>query len=201
MTDDVRDDIAFIRRAIEEGRGYATEHGGDFVVWGIAMACAYVGTYATIQGWWRIDPAWLWRLLIAGSWVFSLRHLLRRVVARSPGACGARPMVHALKMVWVGCGIFLTTLDAAASVTGEIREGWFNAVSAGALGIGFFASAYLANLPWLRWVAVAWWGGELVSFWLRHQAGVLMLMAALMVLLLALPGLVVLRARPVPLRA
>ena len=32
-----REEIAFIRRAIEEGRGYATGWSGDMMVWGVLM--------------------------------------------------------------------------------------------------------------------------------------------------------------------
>jgi hypothetical protein len=41
----------------------------------------------------------------------------------------------------------------------------------------------------LRWVALLWWVGELGVFALRHRSEVLPLSAALMLLLLAGPGL------------
>ena len=58
--DSVREDIAFIRHAIEQGRGYAGAHSFDLLVWGIALAKGYLGTYATVTGWWRLNPNWLW---------------------------------------------------------------------------------------------------------------------------------------------
>jgi hypothetical protein len=61
------------------------------------------------------------------------------------------------------------------------------------MGIAFFATAWMTNLPWLRWIAVAWWLGEVALFALRHQIEVLPVSAALMLLLLAGPGLVLLR--------
>jgi hypothetical protein len=69
-------------------------------------------------------------------------------------------------------------------------------VSAGVMGIGFFASSFLCNLAWMRWVAVAWWAGELATYLLRHRPEALLLSAALMLLLLAVPGLVLMRRRP-----
>jgi hypothetical protein len=104
-------------------------------------------------------------------------------------------MARALSMLWLGCGIFLTTLGIAAMWTGEARGGWFNAVVAGVMGIAFFASATLSNLPWLRWVGVAWWIGELAIFAVRHQPEALPLSAVLMLALLAGPGLVLLQRR------
>jgi hypothetical protein len=63
------------------------------------------------------------------------------------------------------------------------------------MGIGFFTSAAPANLAWMRWVAVGWWVGEIAIYALPHQDVVLPLMAVLWLLLLALPGLVLLRSR------
>lgn len=197
MTDEtVREEIAFIRRAIEGGRGFAVVRGADLAVWGVAIAAAELGTYATIRGWWPVDPDWLWRICIVLPWVYSLRRVWRRLV---PGASDGRvrsPMAHALGMVWLGCGIFLSTFAVAVSIEGEMREGWYNAVSAGVMGIGFFATSFLTNLVWLRVLAVAWWAAELLLYALRHDAVVLPVSAALMLLLLALPGLVLLRSRP-----
>jgi hypothetical protein len=77
----------------------------------------------------------------------------------------------------------------------EERGGWFNAVVAGVMGIAFFAAASLARLPWLRWIGIAWWVGELALFALRHRIEALPVSAALMLLLLAGPGHVLLQRR------
>lgn len=89
----------------------------------------------------------------------------------------------------------LTTLYLAASWTGDIRQGWLGAVAAGMIGVGFFTSAWLSNLAWLRWVGLGWWVGELGMFALRHRPEAQPLGAALMLLLLAGPGLVLLARR------
>jgi hypothetical protein len=197
MTDDtVRDEIAFIRRAIEEGRGYATGRSADLLVWGLAMAAAHLGTYATVKGWWRVDPSWMWTVFLVVPWLYSLRRWLRRLLAPSSATVPPAPMARVLQMVWLGCGIFLTTLGVAANLEGDMRQGWFYAVAAGTLGVAFFATSWLANLSWMRWVAVGWWLGELAVYALRHRADVLPLMAVLMLVLLALPGLLLLRGRP-----
>ena len=62
--DSVREDIAFIRRAVEQGRGYAGSCGLDMLIWGVAVAAGYLGTYATVKGWWRIAPNLLWAVCI-----------------------------------------------------------------------------------------------------------------------------------------
>jgi hypothetical protein len=193
MTEDgVRDDIAFIRRTIEDGRAYATTRSPDMMVWGVAVAIAYLGTYARARGWLDLPEGWIWAVCIGLPWAYSLQRIFRVAADRAP----ARPMTQALRMLWLGCGIFITTFALAAAWTGDNRQGWADIFSTAILGIGFFASASLCNLPWMRWVAGGWWLGFIATFALRHHLEVLPLSAALMLLLLALPGLVLLRSRP-----
>ena len=188
--DSIRDDIAFIRQAIEQGRGYAGRHSLDLLIWGVALAIGYVGTYATVSGWWRINPDWLWAACIVLPWLYSLR--LFRSQSRPPRL----PMTQALQMLWVGCGIFLSTFSVAVVLAGDMQQGWFSAVGAGTLGIAFFVSSYLCNLPWLRAVAAGWWVGMLLLYAFRHRIEVLPLSAVLMLLLLAMPGFLLWRGRP-----
>jgi len=193
IEDKAREDIAFIRRAIEEGGAYATARSPDMLVWGIAVALGYVGTYAFVRGWLPLVPGAVWAICIGLPWLFSLRSLPRRLFGGGAGRPRRGAMALALGMLWLGCGIFLTTISIAAHWTGANREGWLNAVVAGVMGVAFFASAWLTNLAWLRWIAIAWWLGELAIFSMRHQVEVLPLSAALMLVLLAGPGLVLLR--------
>jgi len=190
----VREDLAFIRAAIEEGRSYATGRSPDMVVWGIAIAIGYLGTYGFVRGWSDFKPDWLWTACIALPWLYSLRRPLRRLVGNE-AAGQTRPMVLALRMMWFGCGVFLTSLWLATMWTGDIRQGWFPAVVAGIFGAAMFATAFLANLRWLRWVAVLWWAGELAVYALRQQPEALLLSAVLMLALLAGPGLFLLQRR------
>jgi hypothetical protein len=188
IQDQVREDIAVIRRAIEEGGAYATARSPNMLVWAIAVAIGYLGTYAGVRGWSPLTPGPLWAACLGLPWLFSLRRVARGLAGAAVPSRG--PMAQALAMLWLGCAIFLTTLVIAAIATGEARNGWCNAVVAGIMGTGFFASASLTRLLWLRWVAVAWWLGELALFALRHRAEALPLAAALMLLLLAGPGYV-----------
>ena len=191
--DQAREDITLIRRAIEEGGAYATASSPDMLVWGIAVAIGYLGTYGFIRGWSPVAPWALWAACLGLPWLFSLRRAARGLSGREVPTHG--PMAHALAMLWLGCGIFLTTLAIAVMWTGEARGGWCDAVVAGVMGMGFFASAWLTRLPWLRWVGIAWWAGELALFALRHRVEALPLAAALMLLLLAGPGYVLLQRR------
>src|SRR4029450_5449950 len=105
-------------------------------------------------------------------------------------------VIQALRMLWFGCGIFLSMFSVAVIVAGDMHRGWFNAVVAGIFGIAFFGSPYLCNLAGMRWVAAGWWGAALLLYALRHRLEVLPLSAVLILVLLALPGLLLWRRRP-----
>ena len=99
--------------------------------------------------------------------------------------------------LWLGCGLLLTTLGFGSEWLGVAGYGWFDIVTAGVMGVGFFTSASLCNLSWMRWIAVCWWAGELLLFALHDRAEHLIVSAALMLLFLAGPGLILLLRRRV----
>ena len=190
IDDQAREDIAFIRRAVEEGGAYATAYGPHLLVWGVAVALGYLATYGFVRGWSPIAPLGIWAVCLGLGWLYSLRRPLRRLASGETSFPALGPMAQALRMLWLGCGIFLTVLAIAVLTSSDMRQGWSDAIVAGAIGIGFFASASLTNLLWLRWVAVAWWVGEIAMFALRHDTELrLPLAAILMLVLLAGPGL------------
>ena len=115
IEDQAREDIAFIRRAIEEGAAYATASSPDMLVWGIALAIGYLGTYGFVRGWSPVVSGMLWSACLGLPWLFSLRRMTKGLTGRGLPARG--PMAQALAMLWFACGIFLTTLAIAAMVT------------------------------------------------------------------------------------
>jgi len=192
--DAVRDDIAFIRRTMEQGRRVVGSWSADMLVWGIAVTLGYAGTYARVRGWWTLDPNWLWTGLVVLAWLYSLRRV-RRLASRTDAAA-ARLMRSPIGMLWFACGVFLTITSFAVIFATAPNTWWINgAISAGVMGIAFFVSSFLCDLPWMRWVALAWWLGELAMFVLRQQPEGLLLGGALMLVLLAVPGFVLMRGR------
>jgi len=196
MSDEtVRDDIAFIRRTLEDGRTYARGRSPDFLVWGIAAAAGYVATYWYVRDGTSVEPGWLWPIFLGLPWLYSLR----RVFGRMSGRRSAAPLAltaNAMLMLWFSCGVFLTTLAFFPVWFGIARDTWTVATVAGVMGIGFFASASLCGFSWMRIVGLGWWAGEIVLFALHGRSEQLLVSAALMLVLLAGPGLLVLRSRP-----
>jgi len=185
----VEADIAFIRTALEEGRAYARRRSPDMFVWGLFVAAGYLGTYAFVRHWSPVDPNWVWLVVIVLPWSYSLRRWWLPLLG-SPRAAPVRsPMVQAFARLWLGCGISLLTLAIAANWGGVPAFHWYDTSVATILAIGFFAGSFLCSVTWLRYVAIAWWVGALVLYRMPGDS-VLLVGAAMMLLFLAGPGLV-----------
>jgi len=194
--DAVRDDIAFIRRTMEQGRRVVGSWSVDMLVWGIAVTLGYAGTYARVRGWWTLDPNWLWTGLVVLAWLYSLRRVARGFLAERADPALPRAIGSPIGMLWFGCGVFLTITSFAVIFTTGPTTWWINGpVAAGVMGIAFFVSSFLCDLPWMRWVALAWWLGELALFVLHQRPEGLLFAGALMLVLLAVPGFVLMRGR------
>jgi|GEM_PF-2695934 len=194
--DAVRDDIAFIRRTMEQGRRVVGSWSLDMLVWGIAVTLGYAATYARVRGWWTLDPNWIWTGLVVLAWLYSLRGVPRRLLTDRTDAVPTRPIRTPIGMLWFACGVFLTVTIFAVMFANAPNTWWINgAVAAGVMGIAFFVSSFLCDLPWMRWVAFAWWLGEAAIFVLRDRPEGLLFGGALMLVLLAVPGFVLMRGR------
>src|SRR5437588_4803706 len=110
LEDQARADIAFIRRAVEEGGAYAIARSPDMLVWGVAVAIGYLGTYAFVRGWSPIAPGGIWPVCLGVGWLYSLRRVLRRTVVGRKDFRTRGPMAQALAMLWLGCSMSLTIL-------------------------------------------------------------------------------------------
>ena len=195
MADDpVREDIAFIRQTLEEGRNYARLRSPDFAVWGALVTLGYLGVYGRNIGLWSPDLNLIWWPLVVLGWLFSTRSFVkRREVRQKPG-----PQARALGALWLGLGITLMLLGAMQTVV-DVHFGWMDLMVFSLLAVCFFATAAIIGVAWLRWIAAGWWMAAVVAFLFRDTAEMALVGAGFMFALLCLPGLVLwLRAPSAP---
>lgn len=185
MDDRAREDIALVRRMMEESRTAVVDRGKHFMIWGLVPTVGLLFTYARLTGSPGPDPRWIWAGLLIVGWAASLTVGLIDGRRAQVGTLSRR----LLSVTWIATGISMTTIGLAGLfgpvVSGEAISGLLAAI----LGAPVFVTAMLTGEHWLRWIAVGWWAGGTVML---YQPGLytLLLMAGMMFLLLAVPGAV-----------
>lgn len=178
-------DLELIRRVMEESRREVVDRGKHFLIWGIVPFIGLLFTYFAATGAIVIDPTPVWLGLLGVGWIASF------VVGWMDGR-SARVTTLGRKLltaVWVSVAATMT-LVALAGMFGEVvpvqaLPGLLSLLIAPPV----FLTGMLTRERWLVWVAAGWWaGGTLMIF----VPGIytLLLMAAMALLLTALPGVV-----------
>lgn len=193
---DAKQELAFIRKVIQDSRRAAVDNGIDYIVWGVLVA---LGMFATttlellrVKG---IVYLWLWVVVMGGGWVYSLtRHLRERSTER------IRTMASSiLNSLWLSCGIVITIF---IFIGGPMQRGSPNPAIAAVLGVGFLVSGVLLDFAYFKVSAVCWWLGSAVMYylnspWARSMTppihADMLLFAVMMILFQVVPGIILYR--------
>jgi hypothetical protein len=192
---DYADDLAAIRRMMDDAQHATEDNGKYFVAWGALTIAGLVATYVALSRAAPLRALWIaWAALVAVGWLLGLRWG-RRDRARARARTVAATLVGDS---WSATGICLTILVFAGATSGTIAPLALPGVVGALMGAGTFASASVYRQLPLRAMAVAWWAGALVML-LRPGAYTILLMGALVLALFVGPGLVLwTRARAGP---
>jgi len=205
MTDDIRDDLAYVKALAEEGRDTPLVNGVIYVIWGLLIGLVSLLSYADNVGWLELGPVdgvWIWVGAFAIGWVLSM-YFGRRSGAK-PGASTLGNRTS--NAVWLGVGIFITgfwiTLMfvhdnfTAQGVPEYFLYGLMFPVSFGLYGVAFFATATAARVSWLRWVAFLAWVFAALSLVMMGSVQQLIVGGFGTLLCAALPGAILMRNEP-----
>jgi hypothetical protein len=181
-----REDLAAIRRLMEDGQRVVNSAGPHFVAWGLLTSAALAATYVLAgRGETRLIT-WAWAVAVGLGWLGSLALTVaegRRVRVRVRSATG-----RILGGVWTGTGVTMMLLGFAAPAGGGVDTAVITGVLAAVMGSGFFATGLLVGSRWMQGAAAAWWAGAL-GMLLRPGPHGLLVTAALVLVLQTLPGL------------
>lgn len=180
------EDLATIRRLMEDGRREVVDRGKHFIIWGVVPALGSLLTYAFLAGASGVPhPSLTWGVLLVVGWAASF------VVGWREGR-RARVRTHAgrlLSGVWVSAAVSLTLLGVAGMLGGGMSQQAIPGVVSVVIAAPVLVTMLLTGERWLGLVAVGWWaGGALMLF--APGPYTLLVMAVMGLLLLAVPGLV-----------
>ena len=185
MHDSARDDLALIRRIMEDTRQEVTERGKHLVIWGGISTAGLLATWWAALGRSEVDPVLFWSVLLAGGWAASLYvgwRDGRRARVRTAGG-------RLLSAAWVTAAVTLTVVGTAGMFGDVLGYRALPGVLSAILAVPIWLTSLLTGERWLSWVAGGWWAGGGVMLFLPGVYA-LPLMAAMALLLMVVPGLV-----------
>ncbi|MCH7611756.1 MAG: hypothetical protein IIB45_00150 [Candidatus Marinimicrobia bacterium] len=184
----IQDDLAFIKKIVEESRKNVCASGIHLIVWGILVSIGlmvswFLVTYYPIE---RGNEWFHWALVITGGWLFELIYGWK-VDSKRPVRTYAE---KADGMLWLSIGITMTILGFVGGVTGAINTHFLSPIFSTTLAIGYFTSGVLYDVKWVRNLAFGWWAGAIIMFifpGLYH----LLLMTGMMIVFQTIPGYII----------
>lgn len=176
-------DLAYIRRIMEEARYDFAERGEPFIVWSVVVLIGLAGTWLLPHYY----PGWtlgiLWAGLIVIGWLVTWFSLLHHQSTSSPAGklCGA---------AWLACTIAMVIILFAGIPAGIISSlSAIMGIVSAIVGIGTFMNGILIDLRWFRNLAFGWWAGAVAVFLLPGAIG-LLIFAIMIVAFYLIPGLI-----------
>lgn len=185
MREQAEQDLALIRRLMEESWRDVVDRGRHSLIWGPLAAAGLVLTYLAATGTLEVNPATVWLVVLATGWIGSFVMGWRD--GRRARACTVGGRL--LSGVWISAGTTLTVV-ALAGMFGPLVDvhalpGLLSVVTA----VPVLLTALLTSERWLVAVAAGWWGGGAVMLF-APGLYTLLLMAAMAVVLMVVPGVV-----------
>lgn len=183
------EDLAMIRRLMEQNRGVIHGTAAHYLLWGVLVTAGLLATWASVQGRLGIEVAWIWPVTIGAGWLASMWIGYRQDRAAPVNTPAGRVM----SAIWIGAGVAMTLLGFVGLYSGELGPNAMLASLSAVMGAAYFASGALHGSAWPRLVAAGWWAGS-VAIFLWPGVHSLLVMAGLMVFFHLVPGLVVYRS-------
>lgn len=189
------EDLAFIRRLMQGAQETVTDNSLHLVSWGCVLALADLVAHLRRAGEFPVSANITWTVALVIGFTISWQ-LKRRALARAP----VNSLVdRILGAIWLACAVALSLLGFIAGNAGSLPADAAQGVKAVVIGSAFFACGFLPGRLTYRPLAFAWWivGGALL---IRPVPESGLVIAAALVLLMAVPGLLM-RTRnrpPVP---
>ena len=177
-------ELAFIKKVMEDSRKIICDDGKSFIFWGILISFGMLITYLKVAGDWGINLGWFWPVLIALGWIGTMAVELKAKKKRATSTFAAR----ILGSVWISCGVAMTILGFAGSLTNAYNGVFISPIISVVLGIGYLITGVIHGKKWVSLLSIGWWLGALLMFYLQNFE-TLLIMTGMMIFLQTIPGI------------
>lgn len=185
MNESAQQDLALIRRIMEDSRREVVDRGKHFLIWGGIGFLGSAATYLHLIGVLALTPTWIWGALLLAGWAGSTAVGIRDGRTSRVRTLGRR----LLTVVWVASAVSLTLVAVAGMVGPLVPPSTLSGLTSTIIGAPVMVTAVLTGERWLKAVAVGWWSGGAVMLFVPGFY-TLLLMGGMSLALLAGPGAV-----------
>lgn len=182
-TIDAKQELAFIKKIMADTRKSVICNGKAFILWGILVTVGLLGTYFSIISNSQTTMNWLWPLIIGLGWVITIVMESRDAKKSTTKTFAAKILAY----VWIGSGIAMTIIGFVGSISGAFNGLYINPLISNILAVGFLITGVLYGKTWVSLISLGWWAGAIVMF-LWTGLYTFLLMSAMMILFLVIPG-------------
>jgi hypothetical protein len=180
------EDLAFIRKIMDESSSFAEAGGDYFVIWGAMTGLAMLATWAIASHYLPGTGQVIW-----GGWVaaFAAGSLLSYARGRRhKHSVVANNVNRQIGAAWFAVGMPMLLLFFVGQSYGLLRPHSIPATAAALLGTGIYMTGTLAKIGWLRNLAFVWWVAS-IALMIVQGATVFLVYALLVFALYVLPGI------------
>lgn len=179
------EDLAVIRRLMEDSHRVVHDNGAYFLVWGVLATVGLVLTYLAVVGAVALEPRWSWGGVLVVGWGLSMWLGWRGHTRSRVRTVGRRY----LGVLWLTCAVTLTVVSVAAFAGAVVSANALPGLVSVVIAMPFAGTSVLTGERWVGVVAAGWWLGGAVMLVVPGLYTLPML--ALMTLLLeVVPGVV-----------
>jgi hypothetical protein len=184
------EEIALIKRVIDESRRFTFDNGKYYLLWGILVTISIFIDYSmlfTIST--GLSVWWLWIITMGIGWVISIIFAIREPSKPVSWPIGAKLVAF----VWASCGIASTILGFIGPLSGALQFWAICPAIAAIMGAAYTISSLIYRLKWVTLVGIGWWIGSVCMF---SVGGIntLPIFGTMMILFHIIPGFVFYRS-------
>ncbi|MCL4511749.1 MAG: hypothetical protein M1470_11855 [Bacteroidetes bacterium] len=179
------EDVALIKRMMEESRQFTFDNGKSYIFWGILVTVGIFVTYGAVLTGNGDISGWIWIITIGIGWLFSILAGMKEHTKTRTWAFGGK----LVGLIWASCGITMTILGFAAPLAGALHSWAISPAIATVMGAAYTMSSLVYRLKWVTMVGIAWWVGALAMFAVKGLV-TLPIFGSMMILFQIIPGLV-----------
>lgn len=180
---DAQQELAFIKKVIDDSRTAISSNGKDLIVWGLLVVIGMVTMFVDSQLGYTIPKLLLWAALIGIGWTYTLVSVYQNRKKTRFRTFGGK----ILGSLWMGCGIVMTLIGFLTTTTGALKSWGIIPMISLVLGIGYLVTGVVHDNRWTRLSAFGWWGGGIIMLIWPGQY-MFLLFGAMMIVFQIFPG-------------